>query len=85
MKRAQGLPLNTIIIAALGLLVLVIVIVLFQTQITKTGKGLRNVTEATCDAPNTVEPVGTDCDVVYGSFANVRTGQQICCKAGTKK
>jgi hypothetical protein len=84
-KRAQGLPLNTIIIAALGLIVLVIIIVLVQTQIQKSGKGVREIQEAKCDSPNTVESLGTDCEVIYGSFANVKTGQQVCCKAGTIK
>ena len=80
MKRAQGLPLNTIIIAALGLIVLVIIIMVVQTQVTKTTKGIRNASEAKCAPTNEVKPIGTDCEVIYGSFSDVQTGLQICCK-----
>ena len=83
MKRAQGLPLNTIIIALLGLIVLIILVVMVQTQISKTGKGLKNVSEAACSLPNTVKPIGTDCEIIYGSFANVKTGQEVCCRPFT--
>ena len=82
-RLGQGLPISTIIIALLGLIVLVILVVLVQTQISKTGKGLKNISEAACSSPNSVEIVGTDCEVIYGSFSNVQTGLQVCCKAGT--
>ena len=84
MKRAQGLPLNTIIIAALGLIVLVIIIMVVQTQITKTSKGIRNVSETKCEPPNKVQPIGTDCDIIYASFKDIRPGS-ICCRKGTAK
>ncbi len=38
MKRAQGLPISTIIIAALGILVLVVIGAIFSGQIGKFGK-----------------------------------------------
>lgn len=38
MKRAQGLPISTIIIAALGILVLVVIGAIFGSQIFKFGK-----------------------------------------------
>lgn len=38
MKKAQGLPISTIIIAALGILVLVIIAAIFGSQITRFGK-----------------------------------------------
>lgn len=38
MKRAQGLPISTIIIAALGILVLVVIGAIFGGQIGKFGK-----------------------------------------------
>ena len=80
-RLGQGLPISTIVIALLGLIVLVILVVLVQTQVAKTGKGLRNVSEAQCAAPNYVDTVGAaDCDVIYGSFSNVQTGLQVCCR-----
>jgi hypothetical protein len=82
-RRAQGLPLNTIIIAVLGLLVLVIIFMLVQSQVTKTGKGLKNVTESKCDTPNTVVPIGECDNPIYGSFSNVKLGQEVCCKPPT--
>ncbi len=38
MKRAQGLPISTIIIAALGLIVLIVLGVVFSGQIEKFGR-----------------------------------------------
>lgn len=78
-RLGQGLPLNTIIIAALGLIVLVIIIFLVQQQITKSSRGIANVTENTCEPENERKPVGTDCDVIYASFKDLRPGE-ICCR-----
>lgn len=79
-RRAQGLPINVIIILLLGLLVLAIVFVFFQGKITKSGKELKTITESKCETPNTVKPIGECDDIVYGSFTNVKIGQQVCCK-----
>lgn len=84
MKKAQGLPLNTIILAALGLIVLVIIIFIVQQQITKSGKGITNITENTCEPDNEEKPVGTDCDVIYAPFKGIKPGF-ICCRKGTTK
>ncbi len=64
-------------------IVLVILVVLVQTQVTKTSKGMKEVSEATCNAPNTVEPIGTDCDIIYG-VTKIETGK-ICCREKTVK
>lgn len=78
-RLGQGLPISTIIIALLGLIVLIILIVLVQTQITKTSKGLKNVSENVCSPPNAIKPM-TDCDdIIYGSFTNLQPGQ-VCCR-----
>ncbi len=82
MTKAQGLPISTIIIAIIGLIVLVILIVVVQQQISKTGKGLREVEETKCEPENQIEPVGADCEVIYAKFQDVRPGQ-ICCRKGT--
>ena len=82
LRKAQGLPLNVIIIAVLGLIVLVILVVLVQRQVTKTSTGLKEVSENVCGPPAKLEkkPIGTeDCEVVYGSFKNLEPGE-ICCK-----
>lgn len=83
-RLGQGLPISTIIIALLGLIVLVILIVLVQTQITKTSKGLKNVSENVCAPANDKKPIGTDCDIIYASFTDLQPGQ-ICCRKGTAK
>jgi hypothetical protein len=79
-KKAQGLPLNTIIIAILGVLVLIIVAGILYVQITKSGKEIKKVTGAECTLPNTVAIIGDCDDVIYGSFSNVKVGQEVCCK-----
>lgn len=84
MKRAQGLPLNTIILAALGLIVLVIIAVLVQNQITKSNKGIKQIEENVCAPDNEAKPFGTDCDVIYASFKDLKVGE-ICCRKGTAK
>lgn len=78
-KRAQGLPINTIILIALGLIVLVVVSMLVYNQVTKGGQGLRNITEQTCAPTHEIKNIGDDCDVVYGSFKDVGAGQ-LCCR-----
>lgn len=40
MKKAQGLPITTVIIAALALLVLVIIVLVFTGRITMFGRGV---------------------------------------------
>lgn len=84
MKRAQGLPLNTIILAALGLIVLVIIAVLVQNQIAKSSKGIKGVEENTCAPDNEAKPVGTDCDIIFASFKDLKPGE-ICCRKATAK
>ena len=49
MKKGQGLPITTIIIAALGIIVLVILIVMMQQRTTKFGTGLKNVSTGHLD------------------------------------
>lgn len=80
LKKAQGLQINTIIIIALGLIVLIILIVMVQQRTNLFSTGLRNVSEGGMCAPeNEIKPIGTDCDVIYGSFKDVGAGQ-ICCR-----
>ena len=46
-KRAQGLSLNTIVLAVLALLVLVVIIVIFSGQIGTVSKGFTNAQNST--------------------------------------
>jgi len=84
MKQGQGLPLNTIILAALGLIVLVIIAFLVQNQITKSSKGIKQIAENTCEPDNEIKPIGTDCDIIYASFKDLKPGF-ICCRKDTVK
>jgi hypothetical protein len=77
--KGQGLQINTIIIIALGLIVLIILIVMVQQRTNLFSTGLRNVSEGMCAPDNEIKPIGTDCDVIYGSFKDVGAGQ-ICCR-----
>jgi hypothetical protein len=43
MKRGQGLPINTIILAILGLIVLVILILIFRTQVQKSSEKYQGI------------------------------------------
>ncbi len=85
MKKAQGLPITTIIIVLLALIVLVVVIAMFVQKTSKTGEGLKEIQEATCDkAGGTPKPYGTECTVIYGSFKDTGVSK-ICCKKGSFK
>lgn len=77
--KGQGLQINTIILIALGLIVLIILIVMVQQRTALFGTGLKEAGEATCAPDNDIKPLGTDCDVIYGSFKDVKAGQ-ICCR-----
>lgn len=45
MKKAQGLPMNVIIIAAIALLVLVVLSIIFVSNVSNTGKAINNCQE----------------------------------------
>lgn len=55
MKKAQGLPITTIIIAALALLVLVILVLVFTGRITMFGRGVSEC-PGRCVAPYSENP-----------------------------
>jgi hypothetical protein len=83
-RIGQGLPISTIIIAALGLIVLVIMAVMVQQRTTLFSKGLKNVSEDTCAPANEIKSMGTDCETIYATFTDLGPGQ-ICCRKGTAK
>jgi len=81
MKKAQGLPLNTIIIAALVLIVLVVLTLIFTGRINMFGKGLDYcegdcVQTATCTDGTTLGYYKQPCKDVHGYNAE----DKYCCK-----
>lgn len=81
-RVGQGLPMSTIILAVLGILVLLIVGVMLSQKSSWFGKSSKNITEQQCGPRNVVQPIGTDCEVIFGSFKDVRSGE-LCCRSGT--
>lgn len=85
MKKGQGLSLNTIIIAAIVLIVLVVLWAVFTGRMGVFSKGVTDVTKGgTCieagGKVNTeVEGCSSACIRVYGQFSDISAGQ-ICCK-----
>ena len=77
--KAQGLPITTIIIAALAIIVLIVLAVMVSQRTTLFGKGLRNVSEQKCRPVGDPMPFGTPCDVIYGSFVDLEE-DEICCR-----
>ena len=81
MRKGQGLPVNVIILILLGLIILVIVIALLTQRTTLFGKGLKNVSEQECKPPvGEKKPIGYEpCEIIYGSFTNVKPNE-VCCR-----
>jgi hypothetical protein len=83
-KKGQGLSLNTIIVAAIVLIVLVVLWAIFTGRMGVFSKGLTDVTKGgNCRDIGTLKPeldgCSTGCIRVYGQFEDVTAGE-ICCK-----
>ena len=82
MKKAQGLPITTVIIAALALLVLVIIVLVFTGRITMFGRGVSEC-PGRCLAPYSENPdmgVPTEIDrtaACEGVYEKELTGRYI--------
>ena len=79
MKKAQGISINTIIIAAIALIVLIILIAVFTGRIGIWGRGLDDTSNPKCSGY--IIPT-QDCPVtetIYGKFDGVDSGH-VCCK-----
>ncbi len=83
-KKGQGLSISTIILAALGILVLVVLGYVFSRETSEFGKEIGTAGEGTCSGDYEEKPVGTQCEVIYGNFKGLGTNN-ICCKKGTAK
>ncbi len=82
MKKAQGISINTIIIAAIALIVLVVLIAIFTGRIGIWGQGIDDATNPTCENDDRESKLAQDCDVldtVFGKFNDVESGY-VCCK-----
>ena len=84
MKKAQGLPMNVIIIAALALLVLVILTIVFMGRINIFGKETGTCTKnpnARCMAPEDCDPDldGPSNYMLYSSGGNCDDDAKTCC------
>jgi len=86
MKKAQGLPITTIIIAVLGLVVLIVIMGIFGVRSQKFGKGVSEVAEPVCQAQYVASM--TDCDArggeaQVGSFVKEDKSRlgftEVCC------
>ncbi|MEA2036587.1 MAG: hypothetical protein U9O94_03710 [Nanoarchaeota archaeon] len=84
MKKGQGLSLNTIIIAAIVLIVLVVLWAIFTGRMGVFSQGLTDITrDKTCEESGGVIKSGDSCGdgftPIFGKYTNVQTGE-ICCK-----
>jgi hypothetical protein len=92
-KKAQGLSINTIIIAALGLAVLVILFAVMTGRLNIFGKGVDSTQQQLtgCSQQCTVQGFSSGASMndglcketnqqqIYGSFRDVTAGQICCC------
>ena len=78
MRKAQGLPINTIIIAALALVVLIILIGIVATRSQKFNKGVSETTGAQ-SCPGVIESVSECENPIVGNFKDV-TANKVCCE-----
>ena len=86
-KKAQGLPMNVIIIAALAIVVLVVIIVIFTGRVQLFGRGLGAcdgqcaANRAQCPADYAAIPT-KNCDDNGDGTPEIK-GAGFCCKATT--
>lgn len=83
-KKAQGLPMNTIVIAAIVLVVLVVLIMIFTGSI---GKWRQDIEEKPCTEVGGTCDTTPPCDIVAGWMPT--RGEcpkgQVCCIETTKE
>jgi len=77
-RKAQGLSVNTIIIAAIALIVLVVLIAVFTGRIGIFGDQLSRNTQLKCD-DNSIMWAEDCSSIALGDFTNVPSGK-VCCK-----
>jgi len=81
-KKAQGISINAIIIAALALIVLVVLIAVFTGQFGNWGLGLDQTTNPTCTSDTHEPKLSSECSAIntlFGKYKDVSPGY-VCCK-----
>jgi hypothetical protein len=92
-KKAQGLTLNTIVVAALVLIVLVVLILIFTGQMQQWLESLQGKStcpavgvvirfDQSCNDPN-AQPPRRNYDVCMKQYTNVDDGYKCCVPQGT--
>jgi len=80
MRKAQGMPLNVIIIAILGLVVLVVLLAIFTGRVSKFGQS-SNTCEGVGGTPVSENQCNiSDGDIPLGKNYDKITAGQICCR-----
>ncbi len=80
MKKAEGLPLNTIIIAAIVLIVLIVLWAIFTGRMGGFTTGVKKQTEVQCPSENNWKDACGPNEIIVP--VSDPTGQgRICCKA----
>jgi hypothetical protein len=81
MKRAQGLPVNLIILILIGLIILAVLVAVVVQKVQSSGKSLKEIEEAECKPPlGNPMPIGSpDCEIIYGNFKNLGI-DEVCCR-----
>lgn len=81
MKKAEGLPLNTIIIAAIVLIVLIVLWAIFTGRMGGFTTGVKKQTEVECPAGGWKDACGPNEIIVPVSPPAGQEGK-ICCRTG---
>lgn len=84
MKKAQGISLHTIVIAALALIVLVVLVLVFSGKIGESSKGVSEVQSSIgtdkCNVPGVRQCVASgSCMKELGQYSSTCPSDQICC------
>ncbi|MBI2664920.1 hypothetical protein HYX10_06295 [Candidatus Woesearchaeota archaeon] len=84
-KKAQGLPLSTMVIAAVVLIVLIILVGIFTGYFGKFVPGLEAATERTCLGAG-ISSDKAECDPeterqIFGNFGSSVPPGNVCCKS----
>ncbi len=92
MKKAQGMPVNVIIIAAISLIVLVVLVAIFTGRIGGLNRGIEGLKTYCTAAPagtdpkqlinGVISPVNSDCASGFheaiGKFEDLGNGEKCC-------
>ena len=86
-KKAQGISITTIIVAAIALIVLVVLIAVFTGRMGIFGRDLTTAQDGSlCTGSNMQKVTGSDCsslgadwEITYSNFKKCENGAPTCC------